>query len=47
VASQARMTGALYLLYFLTTILGMLLVSRGFAVSGNALMTSRPCATSL
>jgi hypothetical protein len=30
------MTGALYLLYFLTAILGMLLVSRGFAVSGNA-----------
>jgi hypothetical protein len=30
------MTGALYLLYFLTTILGTLLVSRGFAVSGNA-----------
>jgi hypothetical protein len=29
------MTGALYLLYFLTAILGMLLVSRGFAVSGN------------
>jgi len=34
---RARMTGALYLLYFLTTILGMLLVSRGFAVSGNAI----------
>ena len=32
----ARMPGALYLLYFLTTILGMLLVSRGFAASGNA-----------
>jgi hypothetical protein len=31
------MTGALYLLYFLTTILGMLLVSRGFAVSGDAI----------
>jgi hypothetical protein len=29
------MTGALYLLYFLTAILGSLLVSRGFAVSGN------------
>jgi hypothetical protein len=34
---RARMTGALYLLYFLTTILGMLMVSRGFAVSGNAI----------
>lgn len=34
---RARITGALYLLYFLTTILGMLLVSRGFAVSGNAI----------
>jgi hypothetical protein len=33
----ARMTGALYLLYFLTTILGMLLMGRGFAVSGNAI----------
>jgi len=33
---RARMTGALYLLYFLTTILGMLMVSRGFAVFGNA-----------
>jgi hypothetical protein len=32
---RARLTGALYLLYFLTAILGMLLVSRGFAVSGN------------
>ena len=32
---RARMTGALYLLYFLTAILGLLLVSRGFAVSGN------------
>lgn len=32
---RARMTGALYLLYFLTAILGMLLVSRGFSVSGN------------
>lgn len=32
---RARMTGALYLLYFLTAILGMLLVSRGFAISGN------------
>jgi hypothetical protein len=31
------MTGALYLLYFLTTMLGMLMVSRGFAVSGNAI----------
>lgn len=31
---RARMTGALYLLYFLTAILGLLLVSRGFAVSG-------------
>jgi hypothetical protein len=30
-----RITGALYLLYFLTAIVGMLLVSRGFAVSGN------------
>jgi hypothetical protein len=32
---RARMTGALYLVYFLTAILGLLLVSRGFAVSGN------------
>jgi hypothetical protein len=32
---RARMTGALYLLYFLTAILGLLLVSRGFAVSSN------------
>ena len=32
---RARMTGALYLLYFLTAILGLLLGSRGFAVSGN------------
>jgi hypothetical protein len=32
---RARVTGALYLLYFLTAILGMLLVSHGFAVSGN------------
>jgi hypothetical protein len=31
----ARITGALYLLYFLTAIVGMLLVSRGFAVSSN------------
>ena len=30
---RARMTGALYLLYFLTAILGMLLVSRGFVIS--------------
>ena len=34
---RARITGALYLLYFLTTILGIFLVSRGFAVSGNAI----------
>ena len=33
----ARITGALYLLYFLTAIIGMLLVSRGFAVSGNVI----------
>jgi hypothetical protein len=33
----ARMTGALYLVYFLTAILGLLLVSRGFAVSGNVI----------
>ncbi len=32
---KARMTGALYLLYFLTAILGLLLVSRGLAVSGK------------
>ena len=32
---RARMTGALYLLYFLTAILGVLLVSRGFAVTGK------------
>lgn len=35
--ARARLTGALYLLYFLTTILGMLLASRGFAVSGDAI----------
>jgi hypothetical protein len=34
---RARLTGALYLFYFLTTILGMLLVSHGFPVSGNAI----------
>jgi hypothetical protein len=34
---RARMTGALYLIYFLTAILSLLLVSRGFAVSGNAM----------
>ena len=34
---MARITGALYLLYFLTTILGMLLMSRGFSVCGNAI----------
>ena len=33
---RARMTGVLYLLYFLTAILGQQMVSRGFAVSGNA-----------
>jgi Domain of unknown function (DUF4386) len=32
---RARMTGILYLLYFLTAILGLLLVNRGFSVSGN------------
>jgi hypothetical protein len=32
---RARLTGALYLLYFLTAILGLLLVSRGFVVFGN------------
>ena len=32
---RARMTGALYLLYFLTAILAQFLVSRGLAVSGN------------
>jgi Domain of unknown function (DUF4386) len=35
VSPRARTTGALYLLYFLTAILGLLLVSRGFVVSGN------------
>jgi hypothetical protein len=30
-----RITGVVYLLYFLTAIFGMLLVSRGFAVSGR------------
>jgi hypothetical protein len=34
---RARMTGLLYLLYFLTAILGQLMVSRGLAVSGNAM----------
>jgi hypothetical protein len=33
---RARMTGLLYLLCFLTAILGQLMVSRGLAVSGNA-----------
>src|SRR5580704_4200127 len=33
---RARMTGALYLLYFLTAILAQFLVGRGLAVSGNA-----------
>ena len=33
--SRARMTGALYLLYFLTAILAQFLVGRGLAVSGN------------
>jgi hypothetical protein len=32
---RARMTGALYLLYFLTAILAQILVGRGLAVSGN------------
>ena len=32
---RARMTGALYLLYFLTAILAQFLVGRGLAVSGN------------
>jgi hypothetical protein len=32
---SARMTGALYLLYFLTAILAQFLVDRGFALSGN------------
>jgi hypothetical protein len=32
---RARMTGALYLLYFLTAILAQLLVGRGLAVSGE------------
>jgi hypothetical protein len=31
------MIGALYLLYFLTTILGMLMVNRGFNASGNVI----------
>lgn len=34
---RARTTGALYLIYFLTAILSLLLVSRGFAVSGNVM----------
>lgn len=32
---RARMTGTLYLLYFLTAILAQFLVDRGLAVSGN------------
>ena len=32
---RAKMTGALYLLYFLTAILAQFLVGRGLAVSGN------------
>jgi Domain of unknown function (DUF4386) len=32
---RARMTGALYLLYFLTTILGQVMVGGGLVVSGN------------
>jgi len=35
--SRSRLTGSLYLLYFLTTILGMILVTRGFAAFGNAI----------
>jgi len=34
---RARMTGALYLLYFLTTILGQIMVGQGFAVSGSVM----------
>lgn len=33
----ARMTGALYLLYFLTTILGQVMVGHGLVVSGNVI----------
>jgi hypothetical protein len=33
------LTGALYLLYFLTTILGQVMVGQGLAVSGNAINT--------
>jgi hypothetical protein len=32
---RARITGVVYLLYFLTAVFGQLMVSRGFAVSGN------------
>ncbi len=32
---KARITGAVYLSYFLTAIFGQLMVSRGFAASGN------------
>jgi Domain of unknown function (DUF4386) len=34
---RARITGAIYLLYFLTTILGQVMVSHGLAVSGNVI----------
>ena len=34
---RARLTGALYLLYFLTTILGQVMVGHGFAFSGNVI----------
>ena len=34
---RARMTGTLYLLYFLTAILAQFLVGRGLTVSGNVI----------
>jgi len=34
---RAKMTGALYLLYFLTTILGQIMVGHGLAVSGSVI----------
>ena len=34
---RARMTGALYLTYFLTTILGQIMVGQGLAVSGSVI----------
>jgi hypothetical protein len=39
---NARITGGVYLLYFLTTVVSELLVRRGLVVYGNAANLSRP-----